>query len=132
MDQVIREFEGGIKVKMDFIDPDWIVETYLPEWAELRFAGKYDPNTGILFIKRFRRHLHEILNAFGISAWVIQTLEEFETNKLKLIVMDLPDSSERFEITLEKLKLEGTWKNWKQQGFDRQCFCPIRFWTKKR
>ena len=125
---MIKEFENQCKVNLDFIDPDYDVYVYLPEHRESRFAGKFDPNTGVMFLKRFEKHRHRILNAYGISAYVIEALEPMG---LKLFSMEVADTRETFEVTLEKLKIEATWKFWRDGGFDRQAFVPLPLWTKK-
>lgn len=125
----VKEFENGIKVRLDFIDPDMELALWLPEWMKWRWAGKFDPNTGIHFIKReYSKHFHHILQSFGISAYILKVLE---VRGLKLISMDILDTKETFEITYEKLKLEAAWKNWSDLGFDRQAFAPITLWEKK-
>jgi hypothetical protein len=125
-----REFEGGVKLRWEVIGPDLeVFDLWLPDWQEWRFVGKLDPYAGILFCKRMSRHKHEILNSWGISAYLIQALEE---RGLKLIVLDVEDTKERFEITLEKLRIEAVWKWWKEGGFDRQAFVPITLWDKKK
>jgi hypothetical protein len=123
-----REFEGGVKVSLENIDPDIQVHVWLPEEGSWRFAGKFDPYTGILFLKRFMKHRHNILNAFGISAYVIEALEPMG---LKLFVLDVEDTRETLTLTLDKLKTEAVWKYWKEGGFDRQAFVAIPLWEKK-
>lgn len=122
------DFEGGVKVNLENIDPDIEIYLWLPDHKEWRFAGKFDPNTGILFLKRFERHRHNILNAFGISAYVIEALIP---RGLKMFVLDVEDTRETLTLTLDRLKTEAVWKYWKEGGFDRQAFVAIPLWEKK-
>lgn len=124
----VKKFEGGIKVGLDFIDPAHEVYTWLPEENKWRFCGSIDFSDGLLFMKRWRRHQHHILNSFGISAYVIEFLEP---KGLKNFALYIEDTKESFTLTLEKLKLEATWKYWKEGGYDRQAFVPITLWEKK-
>jgi hypothetical protein len=124
-----KDFPQGIRVKIEFIDPDADIFIWLPEHREWRFAGKFDPNTGILFMKRFEKHRHRILNAFGVSAYVIEALEEYGLN---LFVLDVEDTRETLTSTLDNAKACGQWKWWKEGGFDKQLFLPIPRWEQKK
>jgi hypothetical protein len=122
-------FENGVKVRLEFIDPALEVYILLPEEKKYRFCGSFEKDDGIFFVKRHSDHRHKVLNAWGISAYVLDMLEPLG---LKLIVLNVEDTKEVFEITLEKLKIEATWKYWRDKGYDRQAFIPIPIWTKKK
>ena len=123
-----QEFENGVKVRLEPIDPEINIYLWLPEWREWRFCGNYDPNDGVFFLKRWRKHLHHILNAWGISAYIIEMLEPLG---LKKIVVMVEDSREVFSIDLAVAKEAAVWKFWKEGGFDRQMFVALPHWTKK-
>ena len=127
MSVTVKEFEG-VKVRLEFIDPDFEVHVWLPDEPKYRFAGMFSQGDGIFFMKRWMRHKHNILNSFGISAWVIEMLEPLG---LKMFLLYVEDSKEYFTLTLEKLNIEATWKYWKEGGYDRQAFVPITLWEKK-
>lgn len=124
-----QEFENGIKLKWEDIDPDVRFYLWLPEWQEHRFIGLFNPDSGIFFIKRFTRHRHAILNSFGISSYIVDFLEPKGLSK---VVMNIEDTREVLESTLENFKSNGVYKMWSKQGFDRQLFLAIPYWDKKR
>ena len=124
-----QEFEGGIKVSLTYIDPDYEVNLVLPDENKWRFIGNYEPTEGSLFMKRYSRHLHKILNSWGVSAYVIEMLE---SRGLRKLILYLEDTKEVWETTLENLKQEGVWKFWKEGGFDRQCFLALPYWVRKK
>lgn len=129
MIKTIKSFENGCKCMIDPIDEDcWNIYVYLPEEERMRFTGNYELSTNILFIKRWPRHRHQILNAWGISSYVIDMLEPYG---LKLIVLFLEGTSEVYQTTLENAKQVGVWKFWKELGFDRQLFIPLPCWERK-
>jgi len=124
-----KEFENGCKVHLDFVNPDYTVSLFLPEETKWRFCGNFNPEDGILFMKKWKRHKHNILNAYGISSYVIDMLEPIGLTKF---VLFLEDTREAYEISLEEAKNHGIWKFWKEQGLDRQLFAPLTAWDKKR
>lgn len=127
--ETIIPFENGCKIRLEPINPDLSVYLFLPEEDSWRFLGNFTPSDGILFMKRWSRHKHRILNAFGLSEYALKALEP---EGLKLFVLYLEDTHESFEVTLEKAKMEGSWKFWKEKGLDRQLFVSVPFWTKLR
>ncbi len=114
---------------MTWEDPNWSVEIFLPDENKWRWAANFDPSDGVLFCKRQPRHLHKLLNSWGISAYVIEMLE---THGLKKIVVFVEGTREVFETTLENAKTEAVYKFWKDQGYDRQLFLALPLWTKKK
>lgn len=127
--ETVIPFENGCKIRLEPINPDLSVYLFLPEEDSWRFLGNFTPSDGILFMKRWSRHRHRALNAFGLSEYAIKALEP---EGLKLFVLYMEDTRESFEISLETAKDVGSWKWWKEGGFDRQLFVPIPQWTKKR
>ena len=126
--QEVREFENGVKVKLDPIDPEIDVYLWLPELMEWRFAGNYDPNDGVFFMKRWPKHLHRILNSWGISDYTIKMLEPLGLKKLVVMV---EGTREVFSIDLKAAKNCAVWKFWREGGFDRQMFVALPYWNKK-
>jgi hypothetical protein len=123
-----QEFESGVKVRLEPIDPEINVYLWLPDWKEWRFCGNYDPNDGVFFLKRWPRHLHQILKAWGVSAYTIEMLEPLG---LKKIVVMVEGTREVFSIDLAKAKDCAVYKYWKQGGFDRQMFIALTYWDKR-
>ena len=125
-----KDFELGFRVRIDFIDPDYELALWMPLTQEWRWAGKYDKETGVHFVKRlYKKHFHYALQTFGVSAYILQTLEPMG---LKLILLDVLDTKECYEISLKQLKDNVVWKGWTKDGYDRQAFTALRFWDKKK
>jgi len=123
------EHEGGCKTRLIYEGQDYAVELWLPEEQTWRWAGNYDATEGLLFCKRQPRHLHKILNSWGISSYIVDMLT---VQGLKKIVVFVEGTREVYETTLENLKTECVFKYWKEQGFDRQMFLALPLWTKKK
>lgn len=124
------EMENGVKVMLEPIsEHETNVYTRMPDEKGSRFAGNWGPHDGTLFMVRYSKHLHRILNAYGMSAYVLDILEKRGLNKL---ILRVEDTKEVLETTLENAKEHGVWKYWKEGGFDRQLFLAVPWWEKRR
>jgi len=124
----VEHFDHGVMIRSLFEDPEHKIELFLPEEDTWRWLGNWDGETGLFFMKRWQRHLHRTMNAWGVSDYVIKFLEP---RGLKTLVMFVEDTKEVFETTLDNLKDGGQWRWWKDGGFDKQCFLTISKWKKK-
>lgn len=129
----IVEDNYKFKCKTDGINTQVNIIISKDNKTEIRNIGylRYNIETDIITYVKFgfnlNRHLHDIDQTIGLCWNVVQNLRPKDI----IYVYEKNDDSTSYQISVSKFIKNQTFKWYKNQGFEKQVFCPISEFRKK-
>lgn len=105
---------------------DQEVRVKLVGHQDWRYFGEWQPGGGELFCnRRGSKHLFRVLDAWGFNPFVLELLPGLKT----IVVMD-EENWRVYKVSYEKFLTTARWFHFKQAGYDKQRFLPLREWDR--
>ncbi len=102
-----------------YIDEN-VVHLKLEKDKFVRRLGIIEDDRFIVYREK-AKHLMKVNNSYGFSYEVINQLHQFKGIRF----VDVYDEEGMFRLTIEDIKIDGTFLHFKEEGFEKQIFVPI-------